>query len=139
MFDLIVVPCGGKKLDHPAPAGDLYIGSYHRACRRAAEALHPARILILSALHGLVELDQMLAPYDLRMGQPGSVTTSTLREQARRLGVDSAEQVAVLAGSRYAEAARAVWPNAELPLRGTRGMGEQLAVLNQIAARGQLR
>src|SRR5690349_4767772 len=81
LLDLVVVPCGGKKLNHSAPAGELYIGSYHRACRRAAEALRPARILILSALHGLVELDQVLAPYDLRMGQPGSVTESMLTEQ----------------------------------------------------------
>ncbi|MGV9310475.1 MULTISPECIES: hypothetical protein [unclassified Nonomuraea] len=45
------------------PAGELYTGSYHRAARRAADALthDGGRVLNLSALHGLVELDQMLA------------------------------------------------------------------------------
>ncbi|WP_432990625.1 hypothetical protein [Dactylosporangium sp. CA-233914] len=36
---LVIVACGGAKLDRPAPAADLYVGSYHQACRRAAERL----------------------------------------------------------------------------------------------------
>jgi uncharacterized protein DUF6884 len=55
-----------------APAGRLYSGSYHLACRRAAAALtEPDGILILTALHGLLQLDRVIAPYELRMGQPG--------------------------------------------------------------------
>jgi hypothetical protein len=50
-----VSPCGGRKLGVPAPAGERYTGSYHLACRRAAAALTtPDRILIPSALHGLL-------------------------------------------------------------------------------------
>lgn len=92
-----VVPCGGVKLDHAAPAEALYVGSmfrhtYEHATRCAemdtAAGLGPARVVILSALHGLVLPGTVLEPYDLRMGQPGSVTADTLAEQARTLGID---------------------------------------------------
>jgi hypothetical protein len=92
-----VIPCGGGKLDHAAPAAELYIGSMFRHAlvnveRLAAmdedEGRGPARVLILSALHGLVELDTVLEPYDLRMGAPGSVTAETLTAQALALGID---------------------------------------------------
>ncbi len=67
----------------PAPAGELYVGGYHVACRRAAAVLTtPDRILILSALYGLLPLDRVIAPYDLRMGRPGSISPEALRRQA---------------------------------------------------------
>ena len=136
--DVVVIPCGGAKLDRPAPAGQLYTGSYHAACRRTADALQPARVLILSALHGLVELDAELAPYDVRMGQPGSVTAEQLAEQAERLGVAGARSVVALAGQSYAEPLRAVWPALVEPLRGSRGIGEQLGRMARIRAAGAL-
>ncbi|MEU1592879.1 DUF6884 domain-containing protein [Streptomyces sp. NPDC005708] len=86
---------------------------------------------MLSALHGLAMLDEWLKPYDLRMGQPGSVTAERLRAQARALGVDAAQDVTVLAGSVYALAARAVWPHAATPLAGL-GIGLRIRELADI-------
>jgi hypothetical protein len=132
---VIVVPCGGRKLDTetPVPAAELYVGSYHRAARRAAEVLAGSAglVLILSALHGLVTLDQMLAPYELRAGQAGTVTGETIRAQAEALGIAAAE-VVVLGGRAYVELARQAWPLAVAPLEGTRGIGEQLGRLAAI-------
>lgn len=132
---VIVVPCGGRKLDTdtPVPAAELYVGSYHRAARRAAEVLAGSTglVLILSALHGLVTLDQMLAPYELRAGQAGAVTGVKIREQAHALGIAEAD-VVVLGGRAYVELARQAWPAAEAPLEGTRGIGEQLGRLAAI-------
>ncbi|AIV38789.1 hypothetical protein NI25_20535 [Streptomyces sp. CCM_MD2014] len=131
---VIVVPCGAAKLDRPASAGELYTGSFHKACRRAADALaRPGTtVLVLSALHGLVPLDRVLEPYELRMGQPGSVTGDELRAQARELGVDRTAEVTVLAGSAYTAAARHVWPHAAAPLEGAGGMGYQLQRLKAL-------
>lgn len=53
--ELVVIPCGSRKLGRRARAADLYVGSYHRACRRAADALGPDRQLILSARYGLLD------------------------------------------------------------------------------------
>jgi hypothetical protein len=65
---------------------ELYIGSYHRACRRAADRLG-GRLLIFSARHGLLPPDRVIEPYELAMGRLGSVTVKVLREQAQELDV----------------------------------------------------
>lgn len=129
---VVVIPCGGAKLATPAPAGEMYTGSYHRACRRAADRLG-GRLLILSARYGLVDPSTTIEPYELRMGDRGSVDVATLRDQARSLGVDQADAVTVLAGREYADAATAVWPHARRLLDGTRGMPEQMALLARLA------
>lgn len=105
-----VIPCGGAKLDRAAPARDLYTGSMFRhtltnveRCAAGDEAagLGPVRILILSAKYGLVQLDDVLEPYDLKMGKTGSVTAETLAEQAYALGIDYGAEVYALLPKRY--------------------------------------
>ncbi|MFI9644560.1 DUF6884 domain-containing protein [Micromonospora sp. NPDC051925] len=129
---VVIVPCGTAKLTHPAPAGQMYTGSYHQACRRAAAHLG-GRLIILSAHYGLLDPDTVIEPYDLRIGQPGTVTTPTLRAQARRMSIDIAGTVTVLAGRDYADLVTTVWPHATRPLDGTRGMPEQMARLTELA------
>lgn len=132
---VVIIPCGAAKLDREAPAAELYTGSYHRACARAAAALTATggTVVILSALHGLVPLDRMLAPYEMRMGDPGSVTADVLRQQARELGLDRATDVTILAGLSYTAPALAVWPHASTPLAGLAGMGHHMRALAAIA------
>ncbi|MFG2358383.1 DUF6884 domain-containing protein [Streptomyces sp. NPDC048521] len=131
--ELVVIPCGARKLDHRARAADMYIGSYHRACRRAAEALRPDRLVILSARYGLLDLDDEIEPYDTPHGAVGAVTVGLLRDQARTRGIVALDPVVVLGGARHVTLARSVWPHALTPLSGTRGMGEQLARLAAMA------
>ena len=122
---VVVVPCGKRKLDRPAPAGLMYLGGYHRACRSYAERVGADRVLVLSARHGLLERHDVVEPYDLRMGQRGSVEPAALREQAERLGVLDAE-VVVLGGRPYVDRALEVWPHALQPLDGCTSTGSQL-------------
>jgi hypothetical protein len=90
-----VVPCSARKAAAPAPARDLYTGAMFTHSLAAAEALarwdrqqgREARILVLSARHGLVTLDQVIAPYDRKIGDPGSVTPARLAGQAWQLGL----------------------------------------------------
>ncbi|MER5889668.1 DUF6884 domain-containing protein [Streptomyces sp. NPDC001941] len=134
--------CGGRKSTnaHSVPAGEMYCGSYHAALRRAADALaaqdSTATVLVLSARHGLVALDEVIAPYDLRMGDEGSVTGEKLRRQASDLGVLHSD-VTVLGPRKYVEAARGVWPRLTDVLAGAQGIGEQLAKLADIYTPGR--
>lgn len=137
--ELIVIPCGARKLDRPARAADMYVGSYHRACRRAADALRPDRLLILSARHGLLGLDDEIEPYDTPHGAADAVPARVVREQAVRLGIESLDPVVVLGGARHVALAKTVWPHARTPLSGTRGMGEQVARLAEMARSAGLR
>ncbi|MYX19637.1 MULTISPECIES: DUF6884 domain-containing protein [unclassified Streptomyces] len=140
---VVIVACGGRKAVYAdgvrkgepvigERAGALYVGSYHRAMRRAADVLtqggRTGRVLILSAKYGLVELDRHLLNYNLRVGDPGTVDGETLRRQAHELGISGAA-VTVLGGRAYTELAEEVWDEFTAPLAGTRGIGEQLARL----------
>jgi hypothetical protein len=132
-WNLRAFPCGARKLDHPARAADMYVGSYHRACRRAAEAFRPGRLVILSARYGLLDLDDEIEPYDTPHGAAGAVTARLLREQAVGRGIAALDPVVVLGGARHVALAKTVWPHARTPLSGTRGMGEQFARLAAMA------
>ena len=138
---LVIVPCGKAKQPESAPAGAMKIGSYHRAAMRAARALAeraPGTMIAIaaSAKYGLlVDLDEVIEPYDTTAGRPGAITPVRLRRQAKVLGLAGAE-VTVLAGRRYVDLARTVWPTATAPLEGVGGMGLQLQRLARIAADG---
>ncbi|MEO3976804.1 DUF6884 domain-containing protein [Streptomyces sp. CAU 1734] len=126
---VLVVPCSRRKADAAvAPAGEMYVGPYHVAARRAADAVAAdgaSLLLILSAKFGLLREDDRVLHYDLRAGQDGTVSPRVLAVQAHLLGV-SAAHVTVFAGKAYADLARTVWPGLEHPLAG-RGIGEHLA------------
>ncbi|WP_458682678.1 DUF6884 domain-containing protein [Prescottella equi] len=132
---LVVIPCGAAKAPHRSPAGQLYTSGVHRLAQRAARALTgPDSIRILSARHGLLTLGQLVDPYNLRLGQPGSITAEQLRAQADQQGILGFPDVVVLAGRDYTHLAQRVWPHASTPLAGTRGIGDQQHRLARIAA-----
>lgn len=87
---IAIIPCGGAKVDSAAPARDLYTGSMFRHTLAAVEASGDYdAVLILSAKHGLVELDTVLAPYDVTMGDADAITVDALAVQAQALGFDA--------------------------------------------------
>lgn len=142
-----VIPCGGQKLDRPAPARDLYVGQMFRhtlanverlAALDEAEGRGPARVLILSALHGLVDLDQELAPYDQRMDQKGSVSAEVLAAQALERGIDWGAQVYALLPKPYLARLDAALRTLDVYVQdvyeGCGGIGEQRRV-NALIAR----
>lgn len=65
-----LVACSKMKLARPAPARELYTSPLFRAASIYCEATYD-RWLILSALHGLMEPDQVIEPYDVTLrGMP---------------------------------------------------------------------
>lgn len=131
---LVIVGCGAAKADTPTESAHLYTGSYFQLALRAARSLvSEDRIRVMSARHGFVGLHQVLAPYNLRLGQPGSVSAIQLSKQARRLWLHNCDDVTVLAGRDYTQLAQQVWPHAKAPLAGTRGIGDQQHLLAAMA------
>ncbi|MEU4924604.1 DUF6884 domain-containing protein [Streptomyces parvus] len=123
---VVVVPCSGAKGDRPTEAGHLYTGSLHIHARRTADALTAAggTVLILSSRYGLLPLHQVVAPYDMRMGDEGSVTADQLHDQAAELNLLDAQEVILLTPAAYTQRAAAVWPHAQTPLAHL-GIGRQ--------------
>lgn len=84
------------------PAGALYVGQYHRSLRLAADALTDRPLIrIFSALHGLVDLDRPLHPYDVTIGDERAVTAERMAADTARLGLEDAD-VIFLGGQEYA-------------------------------------
>lgn len=110
-----VVPCGAAKLDHAAPARELYTGSHFRNTLAAAEQLAAEEggiVLILSARYGLVELDTVLEPYDVRMTDADAITPAGILNTAVELGLDELdpELYAMLPAAYYDALAAALAP-----------------------------
>lgn len=127
--ELTRFPYGSRKLDHPAQAADMYFGSYHRACRRTADALRPERLIILSAQYGLLDPDDVIEPYDIPHGAAGATTAQMVLRQVQERGIVRLDPVATLGGGRHTALVRSVWPHARTPLAGAGSMGGQMALL----------
>lgn len=87
---VVVIACAAAKLATPAPAAELYTSANFTLMLRAARALadnQGGRVLILSALHGLLELDAVVEPYDVKMGDRGSIAVDVLAEQVAALNL----------------------------------------------------
>ncbi len=94
----------------------------------------PENIRILSAKHGLIELDTIVEPYDLKMGQKGSVTTATLADQlAAMLPKNETYIIDALLPKKYAAALEdATADQIVNHYEGTAGIGYQKQVLKKI-------
>lgn len=143
---LVVVPCSAAKLWHAAAAGELYTGTLHRMARGAGDALveqHGGQVVILSALHGLLALDQVVEPYDLTWGQAGTVSPQTVALQLLQLlqqQRDQAPTVVSLLPRAYRlvlalalqQLPADVRPQLVEPLAGATGVGYQRQRLAQL-------
>lgn len=61
--------------------------------------------MILSANYSLVDLDEEILCYDMRLGHRYAITAQGLREQAEQLGLRDTAEVVVLAPAAYADLA----------------------------------
>jgi hypothetical protein len=104
-LSIALVGCSGPKLKVPAPARQLYTSQF-RATLALAERRHHV-VYVISAKHELVQLDQVIEPYDRTMADIAKewrviwgirVWDSILR---RHQNVD--RQVYIYAGKDYAK------------------------------------
>jgi hypothetical protein len=131
---IVLLSCVSQKLPLPAPAGDLYVSALFRKALRYAKSLSPDAIYVLSAKHGLLKLDQEVAPYDLTLNQLGIAevrswadSTTAQLEAVTNLASD---RFIILAGERYR---RFIVPRlrfTEIPLKGL-SIGKQLQFLTK--------
>lgn len=121
-----IVACGKEKAQFRMQAKDMYIGSYFKSCLKYALEFGD-KVFILSAKYGLLELDDFINPYDLLMGDDGSVTIDIVKEQAINLEISG--NVIVLGGKKYLDFSKKIWKNATCPLSG--GLLHQISWMNQ--------
>jgi hypothetical protein len=126
-----------SKLGRPAPARDLYTSALFRAYREYAET-NADSWFILSAEHGLVDPDAVLAPYERTLTkmakvQRGDWAVRVKAQLAEKLPVGA--DVTILAGERYRETLvpflRSRGHRVEVPLEGL-PFGRQLQRLKEL-------
>lgn len=112
-FRISVVSCSARKLDHMAPARELYSSDLFRKSLAFAEASSDL-VVIASAKLGLVMPDDLIEPYDLRLAALSEaeravwaervvwVLVSMLSKSQAARGVE----LQILAGYAYAEPLR---------------------------------
>jgi hypothetical protein len=132
---LVIIPCGSAKLDHAAPAAELYTGSmFLDALRTARTMTTDENIRILSAKHGLVRLDHVLEPYEMKMTDKESVTGYRLVMQLVGLKFDG-ELITFLPKAylnRLTSAGNAAGCTVSNMFADCKGIGYQKARLKQI-------
>jgi hypothetical protein len=126
-----LVSCVGQKQGVPAKARDLYTSDWFKKARRFVED-RDGSWFILSAEHGLLHPDTVVAPYNKTLN---NMTIAERRTWANRVieqmkaGLPLAREIVVLAGSKYRQllidylTTRA---KVIAPLEGL-GIGEQLS------------
>ena len=130
-----LVSCVKTKLDHAAPAEDLYTSALFRGARHAVERSCD-RWYILSALHGLVPPDRVLEPYEKTLSTASVAerrawAERVLGELTEELGPSMREAIfEIHAGAAYegfglSAGLRRSGATVELPLTGLR-QGERL-------------
>ena len=130
MKPLYLIACSAAKLDHAAPAAQLYTGQAFRLAMAAAERAG-ADVIILSALHGAVYPNLPIAPYNLTLSEMAADDRRQWAANVRHaLSEYQGRAITVLAGKHYAAAVES-WPNVSRPLAGL-GIGQQLAALKNL-------
>jgi hypothetical protein len=131
-----LVGCASQKLERPAPARELYVSQLFKKASAYAE-LTCDRWYVLSAKHGLLRPDEVIEPYDMRLGT-NRRTSPPIHQWAARVQDQLAVELAgvehvrlvVLAGEQYRSAVRSgPWPH-EVPMKGL-GIGQQLGWLTK--------
>jgi hypothetical protein len=100
-----LVACVSKKRAGPTQARELYISDWFGKARHYVEATH-SPWFILSAKHGLVAPDQIIAPYERTLNSMSAperrAWAAQVRAQMKR-SLPDAERIVILAGLRYRE------------------------------------
>jgi hypothetical protein len=127
---IVLLSCVATKLDHPAPAEELYDSPLFHKSLAYAKSLRPDAIYILSAKHYLLPLDKVIAPYDktlldMSADEVKAWSEHVLQLIAKRHDLQN-DNFIILAGEKYRKYLEPELGHSSAPLKGLR-IGEQLS------------
>ena len=131
MAKIVLLSCTKSKLDHKAPAQELYSASpMFKKTLEYGKSLNPDKMYILSAEHHLVPLNKELAPYDKTLKEmpkdEKEAWGKKTMEQMKSAGLDlNKDKFIFLTGSEYLKPFKNYINNLETPMEGRR-LGERL-------------
>ena len=132
--DFVIIPCGNTKLSTAAPASEFYTGSmFQDSLRTARKLFSDDRIYVMSAKHGIVPLDRVLEPYDVKLGMEGSIDARTLADSLDEAGIEGTitSLLPKMYDQLFTEAAAGKF-EIDHHFEGSRGIGDQKARLSKL-------
>jgi cytoplasmic iron level regulating protein YaaA (DUF328/UPF0246 family) len=130
----VLISCVKKKQTQKAKARDLYISTWFKTAYKYALSLRPEGIFILSAMHGLLDPEQEIEPYEKTLIRMPDLEVRAWAEKvleglAKRANLSS-DHFVVLASQRYRKYLLPSLKSAETPMEGL-GIGKQLQWLKK--------
>ena len=134
MQTIVLISCVKSKLDVPARAAELYTSTLFRLNLAYARQLQPDAIYILSAKYGLLELDQVIEPYEKTLNKMDEydkrVWAMQVLASLRRKADLNADRFIFLAGVNYRKYLVPHMAHVEIPLEGL-ALGQQMQELKR--------
>ena len=135
MKKIVLVSCGKTKCAHRSKACELYQGNLFKKSFAYAKKLNPDAIYILSAKHGLLELDDEIDPYEKTLNKMGVAdrhdwAKQVLHQLRQRADLDKDEFI-FLAGDRYREGLLSHIMHCKIPMKDQKSFGSQLKWLKE--------
>lgn len=135
MRKIVLISCVSKKKNCVAKAEDLYQSALFKGALKYAKAMNADRIYILSALHGLLELHQKIAPYNKTLNTMKAKERKEWSEKVIRQLIeerlDLEQDIFIfLAGKKYREYLAEEIGKVQVPMEGLT-IGKQLKFLKE--------
>lgn len=131
---IILISCASRKLPTRSKAKDLYISTLFDLNLRFAYSMNPDAVYILSAKHGLLNLETEIDPYNLTLN---NMTQREIKEWALKVIIQldavadlSNDHFIFLAGDKYRKYLVPSLRAYEVPLEGL-PIGKQLQFLKR--------
>ena len=120
---IVLISCVKSKLNVPAQAKDLYISPQFKYSLKYAYKINADKIFILSAKYGLLELDQLIDPYEQTLSNQKSEqkawAVNVLNSLETKTNLFS-DYFIILAGKKYREYLIPAIKNCAVPFEGLR-------------------
>ena len=135
MKRVVLISCVSQKRDYPCQARDLYISQlFKKSLDYAEQVLKADKIFILSAEHGVVPLERVIAPYNktlnlMRKSERLIWSQKVMEQLNQHIDVEQ-DEVIFLAGQKYREFLESEFKQVQVPLAGLK-IGEQLQFLKE--------
>ena len=134
MRRIALISCVSKKRTTRARAAELYTSPLFRLNLQYARKLKPDAIFILSAKHGLLDLDDEVEPYNVTLnkmdvGQRMAWASKVIRQLQKHCDLRY-DHFIILAGERYRRYLLPHLVSYEIPLKGL-PIGKQLQYLKR--------
>ena len=131
---IVFISCVKTKRKIKIEAKNMYISDYFKKSLSYAKTLNPKKIYILSAKYGILELNEVIKPYNKTLNKMNKVERKKWGEkcynQLKNKDIDLKQRFIFIGGKKYREFLQEKLEKTEVPMEGM-GFGEQLSFMKK--------